>query len=215
MKNKNLVKSIFRTIIIISATTGFILNSLGSTTPFKQFAYFTLQSNVLVAIVYLVLLLKKEENKVLRIVRNQTVVAIILTGLVYNLMLRPYISGNDYSPDTLSDILVHTLTPILVLLDFLFFSNCQKRRIYEPFYNLIFPMFYWIFTIIFVVLGGNFNGSTYESNYPYFFLNFPESGVGYFILVIVFIIIISFLLYFIEGFISKKLRKKGVENGSI
>ena len=108
----------------------------------------------------------------------------------------------------LYQILVHTLTPILVLLDFIFFSNHQKNKIYEPFYNLTFPLLYWIFTLVFVALGGNFNGSTYESDYPYFFLNFPESGVGYFILVLVFILIISFILYFIEYLISNKLRKK-------
>ena len=77
MRNQNLIKNIFRTIIIISATAGFILNSLGSTTPFRQFAYFTLQSNVLVAVVYLILVFKKQESKILRIFKNQTVVAII------------------------------------------------------------------------------------------------------------------------------------------
>ncbi len=216
MKKHNLIKTIFRAIIIISAIVGVILNSLGSLIPLKQFAYFTVQSNVLVAVVYLVMIFSNKENNLMRLINNQAVVAIILTGLVYNLMLKPYISGDEYSPNTLSDILVHSLTPILVFFDFIFFTNHEKHKINEIFYNLTFPMLYWIFTLVFVALGENFNiGNTYISNYPYFFLNIRAVGIGYFLLVIAFILIISLLLYIIEWFISKKFSKKGVKNGNI
>lgn len=193
-----------RIIIVIAAITGFILNSLGSRTPFRQYAYFTIQSNILVATVYLILLIKKADSKFLQVIKTQATVAIILTGLVYNLMLRPYLDGIDYEPDTLSDLLVHTITPILVIIEYICFQKTNRTPWYFPLYNLIFPLVYWLFTLVYVVLGGNFNGEDYTSNYPYFFLNFAEFGIGYFLLVLAFILFISYLLFFVNAIFYKK-----------
>jgi hypothetical protein len=206
-------EKIFKILIIISAITGFLLNTFSYESPFKQYAYFTIQSNILVAVVYLILVLKKDKSSFLLIIKNQATLAIILTGLVYNLMLRPYLDGIDYNPNSLSDLLVHTITPILVLTDFIVFTKNGLMTILEPLYYLIFPLIYWIFTIVYVALGGNFNFDTEESNYPYFFLNFEKFGIGYFLLVLVFIIIIGYLLFFLNKTILKK--KGGTENGNI
>ena len=206
-------EKIFKILIIITATVGFLLSTFSYESPLKQYAYFTIQSNILVAVVYLTLVIKKDKSSLLLIIKNQATLAIILTGLVYNLMLRPYLDGIDYNPNSLSDLLVHTLTPILVLTDFIVFTKNGKMTIFEPLYYLIFPLIYWIFTIVYVALGGNFNFDTEESNYPYFFLNFEKFGIGYFLLVLGFIILIGYLLYFLNKTILKK--KGGIEIGNI
>ncbi|MGD9964373.1 MAG: Pr6Pr family membrane protein [Candidatus Izemoplasmatales bacterium] len=209
MDKSNLTKKILRIIIFSLATIGFIWNTLRFDSPLKQLTYFTIQSNILVAFVYLVLLLKKEETKLLIILKRQATVAIILTGLVYNFILKPYLGDFDYTPNTLPDLLVHSITPLLVFVDYLVFSHRFKVKIFEPLYSLIFPLIYWLFTIIYRLVGGNYNGTNYESDYPYFFLNFPEYGVGYFLIVLVFIITIIYFLYIIDLFINK--RYKGVK----
>jgi len=211
---KNLrYEKIFKILIIITATVGFLLSTFSYESPLKQYAYFTIQSNILVAVVYLTLVIKKDKSSLLLIIKNQATLAIILTGLVYNLMLRSYLDGIDYNPNSLSDLLVHTLTPILVLTDFIVFTKNGKMTVFEPLYYLIFPLIYWIFTIVYVALGGNFNFDTEESNYPYFFLNFEKFGIGYFLLVLGFIILIGYLLYFLNKTILKK--KGGIEIGNI
>ncbi|MGE4378664.1 MAG: Pr6Pr family membrane protein [Candidatus Izemoplasmatales bacterium] len=209
MDKSNLTKKILRIIIFLLATIGFIWNTLRFDSPLKQLTYFTIQSNILVAFVYLVLLLKKEETKLLIILKRQATVAIILTGLVYNFILKPYLGDFDYTPNTLPDLLVHSIIPLLVFVDYLVFSHRFKVKIFEPLYSLIFPLIYWLFTIIYRLVGGNYNGTNYESDYPYFFLNFPEYGVGYFFIVLVFIITIIYFLYIIDLFINK--RYKGVK----
>ena len=209
MDKSNLTKKILRIIIFLLATIGFIWNTLRFDSPLKQLTYFTIQSNILVAFVYLVLLLKKEETKLLIILKRQATVAIILTGLVYNFILKPYLGDFDYTPNTLPDLLVHSIIPLLVFVDYLVFSHRFKVKIFEPLYSLIFPLIYWLFTIIYRLVGGNYNGTNYESDYPYFFLNFPEYGVGYFLIVLVFIITIIYFLYIIDLFINK--RYKGVK----
>lgn len=208
MTKKALITKIFRLIIIFSAVIGVILNSLNSDVPLKQFTYFTLQSNILVALIYITSFFLRKESKTFDFIKNLATVAIILTGLVFNFMLRPVVQGFDYNPNTISDFLVHTLTPILVLLDFIFFSNHGKIKIFDPLYWLAFPLFYWIFTLIYVAFGGNFNGETYESNHPYFFLNFQEYGIGYFLLVIAIVQVISYALYYIDKLMYKKSLKK-------
>ena len=213
MIKSNKFEKIFKIIIFISATVGFLLSTFSFENPLKQYAYFTIQSNIFVAVIYLTLVIKKEKSSLLLILKNQATLAIILTGLVYNLMLRPYLNGIDYNPNTLSDLLIHTVTPLLVLLDFILFANNGRISIKEPLYYLVFPLFYWIFSIVYVRLGGNFNLETEESNYPYFFLNFEEFGVGYFLLVLVFIVLIGYLLYFINKTVLKKCG--GNKNGSV
>jgi hypothetical protein len=206
-------EKIFKILIIITATVGFLLSTFSYESPLKQYAYFTIQSNILVAVVYLTLVIKKDKSSLLLIIKNQATLAIILTGLVYNLMLRPYLDGIDYNPNSLSDLLVHTITPILVLTDFIVFTKNGLMTIFEPLYYLIFPLIYWIFTIVYIALGGNFNFGTEESNYPYFFLNFEKFGIGYFFLVLVFIIIIGYLLFFANKTILKK--RGETKNGNI
>jgi hypothetical protein len=204
MTKKDILTKIFRIIIILSAIIGIVLNASNSVEPSKQFIYFTLQSNVLVAIVYIILIFLKKESRIFNLVKNQATVAIILTGLVFNLLLRPVVDGYDYNPNTISDFLVHSLTSFLVLIDFIFFTNHGKIKKIDPVYWLIFPFIYWIFTIIYVAFGGNFNGETYESNYPYFLLNFKEYGIVFFLLVVIFVLIISYMLFYIDKLMFKR-----------
>ena len=214
MKEKTLVINIFKVIIILSAVIGVILNSLAADEHIKQFAYFTLQSNILVAVVYTLTFCKFSKSRIFLLIKNQATVAIVLTGIVFNLMLRPYLSGSDYNPNTISDFLVHVLTPILVLMEFIIFSEHGLIKRYDSLYWLIFPFIYWIFTLVFVGLGGNFDTENYQSNYPYFFLNFQENGILWFLLVLVFIVLTGYLLYFLDRKLVKN-KDGGLKDGSL
>jgi len=92
----------------------------------------------------------------------------------------------------------------LVIIDRIIFTEKGSVKKYDSIIWLAYPLIYWVFTIIFVYFGGNFNTTNIESNYPYFFLNFKEVGVGYFFLVISFIILIGYLVYFEDMFRNNK-----------
>jgi hypothetical protein len=215
MDKVNRQEKIFHIIIVLSAVIGMILNVLASKTPLKQFTYFTLQSNLLVAIIYTVSLILKKQSKLFVIVKYQAVLAIVLTGLVFNILLRPVVGDYDYNPNTISDFLIHTLTPILVLLEVIFYQNKGLVKVYYPLVWLVFPLFYWLFTLLYVALGGNFNGETYVSDYPYFFLNFADNGYWGFILVLVFILFIGYLIYYVDKTVYLRKQQREVENGDI
>ncbi len=215
MDKINRQEKIFHVIIVLSAVIGMILNVLGSKTPLKQFTYFTLQSNLLVAIIYTVSLISKKQSKLFVIVKYQAALAIVLTGLVFNILLRPVVGDYDYNPNTISDFLIHTLTPILVLLEVIFYQRKGLVKVYYPLVWLVFPLFYWLFTLLYVALGGNFNGETYVSDYPYFFLNFADNGYWGFILVLVFILFIGYLIYYVDKTVYLRKQQRKVENGDI
>jgi hypothetical protein len=208
MQTKITYNKIFKIIIILAAMLGIILHTLESKTPMKSFTYFTLQSNILVVIIYLLVMVKGFKSRFITIVFNQAVISIILTGLVFNLLLRPTLGGINYQLDSLSDILIHSLVPALVLIDRFVFSDVLLLKIYEPLYFLAFPFVYWLFSLFYVILGGNFNGENYQSDYPYFFLNFAENGIVYFLLVVIFILMLSYFVYAMDLLKQKTLKKK-------
>lgn len=205
---KETYNKIFKLIILVAALLGVILHTVQSETPLQSFTYFTLQSNLLVVIVYLMMLLREFKSRLFQIIYNQTVIAIVLTGIVFNLLLRPTLGSIDYEVDSLSDILIHSLVPGLVLIDRFVFGKVGTIKKYDPIIYLSFPLFYWLFSMFYIVLGGNFNGDDYISNYPYFFLNFPEYGVGYFVLVIVFIVLLGYFVFGVDRFKLKMINSR-------
>lgn len=195
-------------LIIISSGLGVFLNVIQEGFSFNSLIYFTQQSNLLVFIVYLIFLFydKKFNHRDITIL-YQAVVAIVLTGFVYHFMLRPILDNTSILGNGFSDILVHTITPILVIFERWKFSKKDVIQRKQPIYWLVFPMFYFVFTIVYAALGGVFHkGTEYESNYPYFFLNFDENGFGYFIGVVVLVLLIGYSIYFLNRRILTRKR---------
>ena len=195
--HKNFHRSI-KLLIIISSGLGVFLNVIQENFSFNPLLYFTHQSNLLVFIVYIFYLFRDKKHKQKEItILYQAVVAIVLTSLVYHAMLRPILDNTTIFGNGLVDILVHTITPILVVIERLVFSKKGVIQRKQPLLWLSFPMFYFVFTIIYSSLGGIYHeGTEYESKFPYFFLNFRENGIGYFFLVILLVLMIGYSIYF-------------------
>jgi len=187
-------------LIIISSGLGVFLNIIQENFSFNSLLYFTHQSNLLVFIVYTVFLFHDKKYKQRQItILYQAVVAIVLTSVVYHGMLRPVLDNTSIFGNGFVDMLVHTITPILVVVERLLFSTKGVIQRKQPIYWLIFPMFYFFFTIIYSFLGGTFHkGTDYESKYPYFFLNFSDNGIGYFIVLIIIVLLIGYSIYFMN-----------------
>lgn len=163
------VALILQQYIIIDNTPGNGLTTLQAVGRFLIF--FTILSNLLVAISLTAVLLSPASSKGRFFAKPPVIAAITLyifiVGLIYNLVLR-----NIWSPtgrDRVADELLHVAVPLLYILYFLFFAP----KAWLPWKSLIswlvFPLVYLVYAII--------RGAV-EGFYPYPFLSLNNLSVG-------------------------------------
>lgn len=123
--------------------------------------YFTIIANLLVAVVFTAAALGLRSLSSPFMI-GFSLVAILLVGVVYGLLLRGMIelSGGAY----LADALNHKITPILVLLYWLFFASKGGLKPRDPLKWSALPVAYFAYALV--------RGS-YDGTYAYPFLN-PE-----------------------------------------
>lgn len=103
--------------------------------------------------------------------------AITVTMLIYIVVLVPTYdpSSGDDPPFTLTDTLVHVVTPCLIILDWLLFTPKGRIRWFDPLLWVLIPFAYLAFALIYGGFGGRFeSGDTFA--YP--FLDVATLGVG-------------------------------------
>lgn len=178
---------------IVWQVTDRILNNLFR--PGEYFAYFTIQSSLVAAVVLTVTAIRafqnKQDTKTLTLSRLSVSTYAIVVAIVYNTLLRgtPVLSGDpDYGynwPVAPNEIL-HVWAPLLILLDFALTITTTKLKFKQIFWALLFPLAWLIFTII---RGLNTDW------WAYWFLNPNEkggvNGVITFVLAIVVFMLVS------------------------
>lgn len=103
--------------------------------------------------------------------------AITVTMLIYLFVLAPalFTQPGAYEPFTLTDNLVHIVTPLLVIVDWLLFVPKGRLRGYDPLLWALIPYAYLAFAFAYSALGGRFAGGTAV---PYPFMDVETHGVG-------------------------------------
>lgn len=103
--------------------------------------------------------------------------AITVTMLIYLVVLVPqtFAQAGDYQPFTLTDDLIHIITPCLIIADWLLFTPRGRLRWFEPTLWAIIPFLYLAFAFTWSGLGGDFGDGR---RYPYPFMNVAELGWG-------------------------------------
>ncbi|MEU6121973.1 Pr6Pr family membrane protein [Streptomyces sp. NPDC047123] len=169
----------FRALIALAAVTGIVIDlALGS--PPRVLSYFTVQSNVLVAVVLGLSAGRAWQGRpALRPwVTGGTLVYISITGLVYHLVLANEASAFSMTGGTLSgwhavsNQLLHTVTPIGVALDWLLLTRPGGLRLRHAGLWLLYPLAYLAFALARGALLSP--GST--ARYPYPFLDVDLHG---------------------------------------
>lgn len=182
-KLKKVLSLGFKAAFIIICTTGVVMNFLYlKQNLMMTLSYYTIQSNLacLFLIIYLLiveLLGKKMTDKMIRLKAGFTVM-IFLTFLVYHFLLRPFMVNfeTEYEVFQFSDILVHYVSPLMMLFDYIVFTDHQKLKKSDPFLWILIPLIYWIYTMLYKAFGGIFILGDSVSSYPYFFLDFDTYG---------------------------------------
>jgi hypothetical protein len=139
--------------------------SLGSTLTVLLW-YFTITTNLLVAVVFTGIALGRDRFARPSLV-GATTLYILLVGVIYGLLLHGLqeLSGGS----AIANILLHMVTPILVPIFWLTFTpkgNLSRR---DPLLWAIYPLAYLFYALI---------RGEFTDRYPYPFLNVSELGWG-------------------------------------
>ena len=128
--------------------------------------YFTILSNILVAVVTWTLALARDgDGTGWRVLRLTSLVGIAVTGVVHWFLLRPILdlSGADY----LVDKLLHVVVPLLAVIGWVAFGPRGRVRRSDVLASLVFPIAWLAYTLV--------RGAA-TGFYPYPFLDVDERG---------------------------------------
>jgi len=163
-------------------------------------SFFTVTTNILVAICFTVLWLFPNSNIGRFFSKSTTITAvtvyIMVVGLIYNFLLRGLVLQSGWAK--VADELLHVVTPFLVLIFWMFYANKSGLKYSNALKWLIYPMGY----IIFIVIRGYL-----INQYPYPFINVAELGYPKAILNAVLIVVFFWLLSVLFIFAGKKVSK--------
>ena len=174
------------------------------------FSFFTILSNVGAIIVMLVgawLLFtrKGDDPKWFNLFRASVATYMIITGIVYNLLLRGIQLPQGVTLDWSNEIL-HVAVPIVMLLDWLFTPGRSPIEWNQLWKILVFPIVWVIYTMVRGPFTPNELGGT-PYWYPYPFLNPYTSHNGYFSVVFYIILIAATIGLVAAGVIWVSRRK--------
>jgi hypothetical protein len=132
------------------------------------FAFFTILSNVLVAVTFAVLAAGREQlEPVWRVLLLDAVVAIAVTGIVYNLVLAQ--TSNPQGLHEVANVLCHMVTPLVAVLGWLVFGPRGGLDARTVLRSAIYPLAWLAFTLV--------RGAVIHW-YPYPFVDVDALGYG-------------------------------------
>ncbi|MDR0831926.1 MAG: hypothetical protein LBM99_03395 [Bacillales bacterium] len=181
---------VFRVIALILSIAGVIAISInGGVFSFKSWLFYTLMSNLVVVIYFIVVVFLTLKDLIKEGVEGSTSyfpkiamilsVDILLTLLVFWILLAPtsFDMGSDFKLLSFANISVHTITPILMIIDFLLLNKRRALKFSDIFLVMIFPYSYMALSFILGFSGYVYMISNGENIYfPYFFLDIYNNG---------------------------------------
>ncbi len=162
---------------------------------YRYFAYFTIQSNLLVALTSTVLARDPAlDRRGWRVVRLAGIVGITVTGLVHFFLLRPLLDldGADWAADKL----LHMVVPVLALAAWVWVGPRPRFAWREAAYALAWPLAWLAWTLVV----GQVDGWV-----PYPFLDAEQEGWGSVAVVSVGITALFGLLFAVVGWLDRRL----------
>ena len=145
--------------LVIQCVSTFQGNHSVSLTLWIVFAYFTILTNLLVAVVFTALAVERTPMRASWVVAG-TMLSILLVGIIYALLLhgKTELSGGS----AVANVLNHMATPVLVPLFWIIFTPKGQLRWSHPLVWAIYPLAYLAYSLI---RGGQ------TGKYPYPFLD--------------------------------------------
>ena len=146
-----------------------VSSKLPSYNFFNFFGYFTIQSNLIIAVALAVTLVaaarRKRADLAVSVLRGAATVYIATTGIVYNTLLT---GANVSASVPWSNDIVHKIIPVYAVLDWLLFSDRARLLLRHVWWFLLYPA---VWTTVVLVRGAT------DGWVPYPFLD-PAQGYG-------------------------------------
>jgi hypothetical protein len=200
-QNQRSAQLIIAVITWAAVVLQFYLQLLNRTTAVSEavirfFSYFTILTNLLVAVCFTCLLLKGSRGY--RFFNRATTltavtVYIVIVGLVYNIVLRS--QWNPQGLQLLADNLLHSLTPLLTLIYWFVFVSTKEISWKQTPSWMLYPLFY----LVYVMIRGSFSDF-----YPYFFIDVTKLGYSQALMNAVYVTICFLLISLLLIWLGKK-----------
>ncbi len=134
----------------------------------NAFAFFTIQSNLLVGVATLLLALRFDRSSTaFAVLRLSGLVAITITGVVFHAVLAQTLDLKSW--DAVGNQLVHTVVPVMAIVGWLLVGPRKLASARIAWLSLIFPICWLAFTLI--------RGAIVHW-YPYPFIDVTQLGYG-------------------------------------
>jgi len=187
--------------IVITAGAILIMN-LGDYFDPQGFLSFTVQSNLLTALGFvLMVVLYDSKSKLRSYITFSVMISISITGLVYNLLLVPTTPEALPITSDFPNFSTHFLSMALALIGYFAFEKKGTFTFKHILASMIFPIIYWI---VFVSIGDIIN------YFPYFFMEHPVIGWGmtvvWFGIIVAVVAVLGLLLVQFDKWSGKKAR---------
>ena len=162
---------------------------------YRFFAYFTIQSNLLIAVASTVLAREPAlDRPAWRVVRIAGLVGITVTGLVHFFLLRPLLDLDG--ADWVADKMLHMVVPLLAVAAWAWVGPRPRFAVREAAYALCWPLAWLAWTLVVQRVDGWV---------PYPFLDPDAEGWGSVAAVGVGITVLFVLLFALFGWLDRKL----------
>ena len=140
-------------------------------TIFRFFSYFTIDTNILVALCFTFIFLGNKSRLGKFFTKATTITAltvyIIIVGIVYNTILR--LTWNPQGLQMLVDEILHSVIPVFFILFWVIFVPTGGLKYKVAFSWLIYPLVYMLYAVI--------HGAITKF-YPYIFVDVTRHGYG-------------------------------------
>ncbi len=169
---------------------------------FNVFCYFTIQSNILICVISIILFVNPNRtSEVFRTFRIMALGAIIITGLVYNLILLP--ANPPQGINLFMNMLLHAVVPVLAIVGWL----CWGPRIPFKFSYILWSLVYGVFWITLTLVRG-----ALIKWYTYPFVNVDNLGYLHvainLVVIAVFFVIVTSLIMWLDKKLPNPLTKE-------
>ena len=169
---------------------------------FKSFRYFTIQSNLAIALICavesIILAQKKPISPVWSVIKFVGTVSITLTGIVFVFVLAPTMGASAWNTQ---NILTHVVVPLLAVIDFFVLAPSTQIEYKNIFYVILPPLLYAVSAYFFLNWGSPAGAFGFSKELPFM------GTVWWILSLFLFLILIGFLYLRIARLIKKARTK--------
>ena len=176
-----------------------ILGTKGVLVPSNFFSYFTIESNIIAATLFLVsafYVFANKKSKKLDFFRGAATLYMVVTGIVFAVLLSG-IEGVALTALPWDNLVLHYIIPIAIAIDWLTDSPSRKITFKRALVWLVFPLGYLAYSLI---------RGPIVNWYPYPFLNPANGGYGQVLVTAVVISVVGVALAWLVSRIGVKAK---------